>query len=251
MIIELTGLEIANASLLDEGTAAAEAASLAHAALNQPERDTLWLSPGLHPSTAAVVHTRASALGWKIHISTDFPGKLGARLFAGILANPESDGRVHDLRPDLAKIREAGALSIVVADPLALILFTPPGELGADIAVGNTQRFGVPIGFGGPHAAYFATKLQHQRLLPGRLIGVSKDAAGRTAYRLSLQTREQHIRRDRATSNICTAQVLLAVLASMYALFHGPEGLRKIALCIHGHTRRLAEGLAEIGRAHV
>ena len=247
MILELTGLEIANASLLDEGTAAAEAASLAHASINQPERDTLWLSPGLHPSTAAVVHTRASALGWKIHESPDFPKNLAAKLFAGIVANPESDGRVHDLRPALGQLRESGAISIVVADPLSLLLFTPPGELGADIAVGNTQRFGVPVGFGGPHAAYFATKLAHQRLLPGRLIGVSKDAAGRTAYRLSLQTREQHIRRDRATSNICTAQVLLAVLASMYALFHGPEGLRKIALRIHGHTRRLAEGLTSAG----
>jgi len=247
MILELTGLEIANASLLDEGTAAAEAASLAHASINQPERDTLWLSPGLHPSTAAVVHTRASALGWKIHESPEFPKNLAAKLFAGIVANPESDGRVHDLRPALGQLRESGAISIVVADPLSLLLFTPPGELGADIAVGNTQRFGVPVGFGGPHAAYFATKLAHQRLLPGRLIGVSKDAAGRTAYRLSLQTREQHIRRDRATSNICTAQVLLAVLASMYALFHGPEGLRKIALRIHGHTRRLAEGLTSAG----
>jgi glycine dehydrogenase len=247
MILDLTGLEIANASLLDEGTAAAEAASLAHAAVNQPERDTLWLSPGLHPSTAAVVHTRASALGWKIHESTDFPQNLAAKLFAGILANPESDGRLHDPRPALEQIRDSGALSILVADPLSLLLFLPPGELGADIAVGNTQRFGVPVGFGGPHAAYLATKLAHQRLLPGRLIGVSKDAAGRTAYRLSLQTREQHIRRDRATSNICTAQVLLAVLASMYALFHGPEGLKKIALRIHGHTRRLAEGLAAAG----
>jgi glycine dehydrogenase len=244
MILDLTGLEIANASLLDEGTAAAEAASLAHAAVNQPERDTLWLSPGLHPSTAAVVHTRASALGWKIHESADFPQNLAGKLFAGILANPESDGRLHDPRPALKQIRDSGAISILVADPLSLLLFLPPGELGADIAVGNTQRFGVPVGFGGPHAAYLATKLAHQRLLPGRLIGVSKDAAGRTAYRLSLQTREQHIRRDRATSNICTAQVLLAVLASMYALFHGPEGLKKIALRIHGHTRRLAEGLA-------
>ncbi len=247
MILELTGLEIANASLLDEGTAAAEAASLAHASINQPERNTLWLSPGLHPSTAAVVHTRASALGWKIHDSPDFPKNLAGKIFAGIVANPESDGRVHDLRPALGQLREAGAISIVVADPLSLLLFTPPGELGADIAVGNTQRFGVPVGFGGPHAAYFATRLQYQRLLPGRLIGVSKDAAGRNAYRLSLQTREQHIRRDRATSNICTAQVLLAVLASMYALFHGPEGLRKIALRILGHTRRLAEGLASAG----
>ncbi|MBM4455413.1 MAG: aminomethyl-transferring glycine dehydrogenase [Verrucomicrobia bacterium] len=244
MVLELTGMEIANASLLDEGTAAAEAVSLAHAALNQTERDTLWITPGLHPSTAAVVHNRISVLGWKIHQSADFPAHLSAKLFAGLLANPESDGRVHDLRPALQQLRNSGALSIVAADPLSLFLFTPPGELGADLAVGNTQRFGVPVGFGGPHAAYFATKLTHQRLLPGRLVGVSKDTAGRTAYRLSLQTREQHIRRDRATSNICTAQVLLAVLASMYALFHGPEGLKKIALRIHGHARRLAEGLA-------
>ena len=247
MILELTGMEIANASLLDEGTAAAEAASLAQAAATDKKRKTLWITPGLHPSTISVVTTRAEVLGWKIVTSTTFPKAEADHLFAGILAYPESDGRLQDPRSLIQELKNAGALSILVADPLALLLFTPPGELGADVAVGSTQRFGVPIGFGGPHAAYFATRLAHQRLLPGRLIGVSKDTAGRTAYRLSLQTREQHIRRDRATSNICTAQALLATLASMYAVHHGPKGLHQIALRTHQHTQRLATGLASLG----
>ena len=247
MILELTGMEIANASLLDEGTAAAEAASLAQAAATDKKRKTLWITPGLHPSTISVVTTRAEVLGWKIVTSPTFPKAEADHLFAGILAYPESDGRLQDPRSLIQELKNAGALSILVADPLALLLFTPPGELGADVAVGSTQRFGVPIGFGGPHAAYFATRLAHQRLLPGRLIGVSKDTAGRTAYRLSLQTREQHIRRDRATSNICTAQALLATLASMYALHHGPKGLHQIALRTHQHTQRLATGLASLG----
>jgi glycine dehydrogenase len=243
MILELTGMEIANASLLDEGTAAAEAASLAHAAVSDKTRKTIWLTPGLHPSTASVVTTRAAALGWKVITSESFPEKEATHLFAGVVAYPESDGRLADPQPFIHQLKKAGALSILVSDPLALLLFTPPGELGADVAVGSTQRFGVPIGFGGPHAAYFATRLTHQRLLPGRLIGVSKDSEGRTAYRLSLQTREQHIRRDRATSNICTAQALLATLASMYAIHHGPKGLHQIALRIHQHAQRLATGL--------
>ena len=247
MIIELTGLEIANASLLDEGTAAAEAASLAHAAVQNDSRNTLWLSPGLHPTTSAVVVTRAEALGWKIVTSETFPEKEAGNLFAGILAYPDSDGLLTDPRPQIEQLKKTGALSILVADPMALLLFESPGALGADVAVGNTQRFGVPIGFGGPHAAYFATRLAYQRLLPGRLVGVSKDSAGRTAYRLSLQTREQHIRRDRATSNICTAQALLASLASMYAIHHGPDGLRTIALRIHAHTQRLAQQLSALG----
>ena len=247
LVLELTGMEIANASLLDEGTAAAEAASLAQAAMTDKNRRTLWLTPGLHPSTTSVISTRAAALGWKILISETFPEKDAPNLFAGILAYPESDGRLADPRPAIEHLKKSGALSIVVADPLSLFLFTPPGELGADVAVGSTQRFGVPIGFGGPHAAYFATRVAYQRLLPGRLIGVSKDSAGRTAYRLSLQTREQHIRRDRATSNICTAQALLATLASMYAIHHGPKGLHQIALRIHQHTQRLAAGLKTLG----
>ncbi|NDB95372.1 MAG: glycine dehydrogenase (aminomethyl-transferring) [Verrucomicrobia bacterium] len=247
MVLELTGMEIANASLLDEGTAAAEAASLAQAAMTDKSRRTLWLTPGLHPSTASVISTRANALGWKIIISETFPENDASNLFAGILAYPESDGRLADPRPVIDHLKKAGALSILVADPLSLFLFTPPGELGADVAVGSTQRFGVPVGFGGPHAAYFATRVTYQRLLPGRLIGVSKDSAGRTAYRLSLQTREQHIRRDRATSNICTAQALLATLASMYAIHHGPKGLYQIALRIHQHTQRLAAGLKTLG----
>lgn len=247
MILELTGMEIANASLLDEGTAAAEAASLAQAAVADKSRKTIWLTPGLHPSTASVVTTRAAVLGWKVITCAAFPEKEAPHLFAGILAYPESDGHLSDPRTPLGELKKAGALSILVADPLALLLLTPPGELGADVAVGSTQRFGVPIGFGGPHAAYFATRLAFQRLLPGRLIGVSKDSAGRTAYRLSLQTREQHIRRDRATSNICTAQALLATLASMYAIHHGPKGLHQIALRLHRHTIRLAQGLTAAG----
>ena len=247
MILELTGMEIANASLLDEGTAAAEAASLAQAAVADKSRKTIWLTPGLHPSTISVVTTRAEVLGWKIVTSPTFPKAEADHLFAGILAYPESDGRLQDPRSIITELKNAGALSILVADPLALLLFTSPSELGADVAVGSTQRFGVPIGFGGPHAAYFATRLAHQRLLPGRLIGVSKDSAGRTAYRLSLQTREQHIRRDRATSNICTAQALLATLASMYAIHHGPKGLHQIALRTHQHAQRLATGLASLG----
>jgi glycine dehydrogenase len=247
MVLELTGMEIANASLLDEGTAAAEAASLAHATMTDKNRRTLWLTPGLHPSTTSVISTRAAALGWKILISETFPDKDASNLFAGILAYPESNGRLADPSPSITQLKASGALSILVADPLSLFLFTPPGELGADVAVGSTQRFGVPIGFGGPHAAYFATRFAYQRLLPGRLIGVSKDSAGRTAYRLSLQTREQHIRRDRATSNICTAQALLATLASMYAIHHGPKGLHQIALRIHQHTQRLATGLKTLG----
>jgi glycine dehydrogenase len=247
MVLELTGMEIANASLLDEGTAAAEAASLAHAAMTDKNRRTLWLTPGLHPSTTSVISTRAAALGWKILISETFPEKDASNLFAGILAYPESNGRLADPSSSITQLKESGALSILVADPLSLFLFTPPGELGADVAVGSTQRFGIPIGFGGPHAAYFATRFAYQRLLPGRLIGVSKDSAGRTAYRLSLQTREQHIRRDRATSNICTAQALLATLASMYAVHHGPKGLHQIALRIHQHTQRLTAGLKTLG----
>ena len=247
MVLELTGMEIANASLLDEGTAAAEAASLAYAAMADKNRKTLWLTPGLHPSSTSVISTRAAALGWRVVVSDSFPEKETSNLFAGILAYPESDGRVADPRPSIEQLKKSGALSIMIADPLSLFLLTPPGELGADVAVGSTQRFGVPIGFGGPHAAYFATRLAYQRLLPGRLIGVSKDTAGRTAYRLSLQTREQHIRRDRATSNICTAQALLAALASMYAIHHGPKGLYQIALRIHQHTQRLAAGLKVLG----
>ena len=158
MVLELTGMEIANASLLDEGTAAAEAASLAHAAMTDKNRRTLWLTPGLHPSTTSVISTRAAALGWKILISETFPEKEASNLFAGILAYPESNGRLADPSPSITQLKKSGALSILVADPLSLLLFTPPGELGADVAVGSTQRFGIPIGFGGPHAAYFATR---------------------------------------------------------------------------------------------
>src|SRR5213592_2953606 len=202
MIADLTALDIANASLLDEATAAAEAMALCHAVV--PNRKTFFVADNCHPQTIAVVQY------------------------------PATDGAIHDYVDFVRRAHDAGALVVVAADILALTLLKPPGEFGADVAVGNTQRFGVPLGFGGPHAAYFATRDQYKRHMPGRLVGVSHDAEGRQAYRLALQTREQHIRRDKATSNICTAQVLLAVIAGLYAAYHGAAGLRAIAARVHG-----------------
>ena len=231
MVADLTGLPVANASLLDEATAAAEAMSLALAAHKGKSRAVI-AAADLHPQTLAVLRTRAEPLGLTIRVAA--PGTIAAaigeaRPFAVILSYPGSTGEVRDLTADIAAARDAGALSIVAADILSLTLLTPPGEMGADIAVGTTQRLGVPMGYGGPHAAYMAVKDALKRLMPGRLVGVSLDAAGRPAMRLALQTREQHIRREKATSNICTAQVLLAVMAGMYAVWHGPEGLTRIA----------------------
>lgn len=246
MIIELTGLEIANASLLDEGTAAAEAMSMSYGACKTKAK-AFFVDQGCHPQTIAVVQTRARPLGIEVivgdHRSFDFEQPI----FGALLQYPATDGTIYDYRQFIEQVHQGKALVTIAADPLSLALLTPPGELGADIAVGCTQRFGVPLGYGGPHAAYFATTQKYKRQVPGRIVGVSKDAQGRAALRLALQTREQHIRREKATSNICTAQVLLAVIASMYAVYHGSEGIKKIAQRIHNLTVVLAAGLQQLG----
>jgi glycine dehydrogenase len=248
MVIDLTGLDIANASLLDEATAAAEAMSMAHAQSRNLQARAIFVSAECHPQTIDVIRTRADALGLEVIVgeeeSFDFEK---ANVFAVLLQYPNTSGAVEDYAPFIERAHAADAVAIVAADLLALTLLRPPGEFGADIAVGSTQRFGVPLGFGGPHAAYMATRDALKRLMPGRLVGVSKDAHGNPAYRLALQTREQHIRRDKATSNICTAQVLLAVMASMYAVYHGPTGLRRIARRVHLYTTMLAAGLRRLG----
>jgi len=245
MIVDLTALDIANASLLDEATAAAEAIALCRAVV--PNRKTFFVADNCHPQTIAVVQTRAKPLGIEIKIGDYSRFKFDNTIFGALVQYPATDGAIYDYADFGKRAHDAGALVVVAADILALTLLKPPGEFGADVAVGNTQRFGVPLGFGGPHAAYFATRDQYKRHMPGRLVGVSHDAEGRPAYRLALQTREQHIRRDKATSNICTAQVLLAVIASMYAVYHGPKGLRAIAERVHRLTSQLADGLRALG----
>src|SRR5437867_1167634 len=245
MIIDLTAFDIANASLLDEATAAAEAMSLCHAVV--PNRKAFFVDDNCHPQTIAVVQTRAKPLEIEIKIDDYSRFKFDDTVFGALLQYPATDGGIYDYANFVKQAHAAGALVVVAADILALTLLKPPGEFGADVAVGNTQRFGVPLGFGGPHAAYFATRDQFKRHMPGRLVGVSHDAEGRPAYRLALQTREQHIRRDKATSNICTAQVLLAAIASMYAVYHGPKGLRAIAERVHRLTSQLADGLQALG----
>jgi glycine dehydrogenase len=246
MIIDLTGLEIANASLLDEATAAAEAMSLSYG-VSKNQADTYFVSRDCHPQTIDVLQTRAQPLGIKIIVEDHQTYDFSHRIFGAILQYPASDGAIYDYHPFIKQCHAQEALVTVAADPLSLTLLTPPGEFGADIAVGSTQRFGVPLGYGGPHAAYLATKDEYKRLVPGRIVGVSKDTQGQPAFRLALQTREQHIRREKATSNICTAQVLLAVMASMYAVYHGPDGLRGIAAKIHELTTILAVGLQQLG----
>jgi glycine dehydrogenase len=243
MVTDLCGLPVSNASLLDEGTAAAEAMALALAAHKGAASHTLLVASDLHPQTLAVVRTRAEPLG--LLVVEVAPGEIATRAaaekpFAVLLSYPGTTGEVRDLRADIAAAHAAGALAIVASDLLALTLLTPPGEMGADVVVGSAQRFGVPMGWGGPHAAFIAVKDAHKRLIPGRLVGVSVDAAGRPAMRLALQTREQHIRREKATSNICTAQVLLAVMAAMYAVWHGPEGLTRIARRVALQARLVA-----------
>jgi glycine cleavage system P protein (glycine dehydrogenase) len=245
LIIDLTALDIANASLLDEATAAAEAMALCHAVV--PNRKTFFVADDCHPQTIAVVQTRAKPLGIDIKIGDYSRFKFDDSVYGALVQYPATDGAIYNYSEFVRQAHDAGALVVVAAEILALTLLKPPGEFGADVAVGNTQRFGVPLGFGGPHAAYFATRHQFKRHMPGRLVGVSHDAEGRPAYRLALQTREQHIRRDKATSNICTAQVLLAVIASMYAVYHGPKGLRAIAERVHRLTSQLADGLQALG----
>ncbi|MGB3653095.1 MAG: aminomethyl-transferring glycine dehydrogenase [Rivularia sp. (in: cyanobacteria)] len=245
LIIDLTGLEIANASLLDEATAAAEAMSMSYGACKN-KADTFFVSQECHPQTIAVLQTRAEPLGIKIVVGNHETFDFTQAIFGAIVQYPATDGAIYDYRDFIEKVHDLGALVTVAADPLSLTLLTPPGELGADIAIGSTQRFGIPLGFGGPHAAYFATKEKYKRQVPGRIVGLSKDVQGKPALRLALQTREQHIRREKATSNICTAQVLLAVMASMYAVYHGPDGIKKIAQNIHSLTAKLAQGLKQL-----
>ncbi len=246
LVADLTGLPLANASLLDEGTAAAEAMTACRA-VARGERRTCVVAPSCHPQTLAVLRTRAEPQGITVRVAeptTVDPAADG--VFAVILQYPATDGTLAELGPEIARLRAAGARVVLATDLLALTLLTPPGELEADVAVGSTQRFGLPLGYGGPHAAFFAARDEFRRFLPGRIVGVSRDTRGRPAYRLALQTREQHIRRERATSNICTAQVLLAVIASLYAVYHGPEGLRAIAERVRRLTHALAAGLREL-----
>lgn len=245
MIIDLTGLEIANASLLDEATAAAEAMAMSYAVCKN-KSNSFFVSQDCHPQTIDVLQTRARPLGINI-ILGDHESFDSKHIFGAIIQYPASNGTIYDYHAFIEKAHAVGALVTVAADPLSLTLLTPPGEFGADIAIGSTQRFGIPLGYGGPHAAYFATKEEYKRLVPGRIVGVSKDVHGKPALRLALQTREQHIRREKATSNICTAQVLLAVMAGMYAVYHGAAGLRQIAKNIHSLTVTLAQGLKNLG----
>ncbi len=249
MIEDLTGLPVSNASLLDEATAAAESMTLCLAAHQGPEAPgPFFAGDRCHPQTLAVLRTRAAALGIELVVSDPESWDFGRKPVGVLIQYPETRGGIP---PNIAEVsrkaHEAGALTAVACDLLALTLLKPPGDLGADIALGSAQRFGVPLGYGGPHAAFFATRKEHQRLIPGRIVGVSKDGSGRPALRLALQTREQHIRREKATSNICTAQALLAVIASFYAVYHGPEGLKRIALRIRRLASALALGLQKLG----
>ncbi len=248
MVSDLTALPIANASLLDEGTAAAEAVTMAHGIAGDG-KDTVLIDADCHPQTIDVVSARAAARGMTVIVGD--ASKLGTQkgVCAVLLQYPASGGAVRDHRALAASAHAAGALVIAATDLLALTLLTPPGEWGADIAVGNSQRFGVPFGYGGPHAAFFSTKDEYKRHIPGRIIGVSRDSHGKPALRMALQTREQHIRREKATSNVCTAQVLLAVMAGMYAVWHGPDGLSRIATRVHHRAETLAAGLRKLGLA--
>ncbi|MGI9522440.1 MAG: aminomethyl-transferring glycine dehydrogenase [Hyphomicrobiaceae bacterium] len=245
MVSDLTGLEIANASLLDEATAAAEAMTMAKR-VAKSKATRFFVDENCHPQTIAVIRTRAEPVG--IEIVVGAPDAIGEdEFFGAIFQYPGTYGHVREFSNLIEELHAAKAIAVVAADPLALCLLKSPGEMGADIAIGSTQRFGVPMGFGGPHAAYMATRDAYKRAMPGRIIGVSIDARGNKAYRLALQTREQHIRREKANSNVCTAQALLAVMASMYAVFHGPEGLKAIAQSVHRKTVRLAKGLESLG----
>src|SRR3954467_7693150 len=251
MVIDLTGVEIANASLLDEATAAAEAMTMSYGVKGKPGKEVFLVSSECHPQTIDVVRTRARVRGITVRVTSYEKFEIGPEVFGVLLQYPTTDGAVVDYTELCEKAHAADALVTAAADLLSLVLLTPPGEWGADIVVGNTQRFGVPLGYGGPHAAYFATKDEFKRSLPGRIIGVSRDADGKPALRMALQTREQHIRREKATSNVCTSQVLLAVVASMYAVYHGPQGLTRIARRVHGFTTALSEGLRKLGYAIV
>ncbi|MCG8358438.1 MAG: aminomethyl-transferring glycine dehydrogenase [Kiloniellales bacterium] len=247
MVSDLTGMDLANASLLDEATAAAEAMTMSRR-LSKSASDVFFVSDDCHPQTIAVVETRARWLGIEVEVGDPFAADMADKDYFGLLLQyPGSSGAVRDIAPVIEAAQAKKALVSVASDLLSLCLLKPPGELGADIVLGNAQRFGVPMGYGGPHAAFFATREAYKRAIPGRIIGVSIDAAGKPALRMALQTREQHIRREKATSNICTAQVLLAVIAALYAVYHGPDGLRKIAGRVHRMTQILALGLKRLG----
>ncbi len=246
MVADLTGLDVANASLLDEATAAAEAMAVAHR-VSKSGATAFFVESNVHPQTLAVMKTRAESSGWRLIVGDAEIDLQRHQVFGALFQYPDTTGRVRDIRAAVSAVESTGGTTVVAADLLALTLLASPGELGADIAVGSAQRFGVPMGYGGPHAGYMACRDALKRALPGRLVGVSIDSRGNQAYRLALQTREQHIRREKATSNICTAEVLLAVIASMYAVYHGPEGLRHIAGEIHEKTAVLAAGLARLG----
>jgi glycine dehydrogenase len=249
VVTELTGLEIANASMLDEGTAAAEAMMMCHRIKlgGRPDPSMFFVSEKCHPQTIDIVKTRAQPLGVEVVVGDPATYEFAGKVFGVLVQYPDTTGSIHDYTTFFAKAHDAGALCVAATDLLALTLLRPPGEFGADVAVGSAQRFGVPMGFGGPHAGFLATRDAHKRQMPGRLVGVSKDAQGNPAMRLALGTREQHIRRDKATSNICTAQVLLGVMASMYAVYHGPEGLKHIAQRTRLLTQLLAKGLVARG----
>jgi glycine dehydrogenase len=247
MITDLTGLEIANASLLDEATAAAEAMYLAHGFAGSDAKNAFFVADDVHPQSLEVIRTRAEALGFEVRVGSVVEANLDG-VFGALVQYPTTFGDVIDYKAFGEKVHAAGALFVVAADLLALVLLAPPSSFGADVCVGSSQRFGVPLGYGGPHAAFFATKNEYLRKMPGRIIGVSQDAHGKPALRMALQTREQHIRREKATSNICTAQALLAIVAGMYAVYHGPEGLRGIAEKVHGTTAVLARALRDGGK---
>ncbi len=245
MVADLTALDIANASLLDEATACAEAMTMCHRL--KDGRNIFFVSQSCHPQNIEVVRTRAKAPGIEVVVGDHESFKFNNKVFGVLVQYPDTFGAIHDFAPFVEKAHAAGAMVTVATDLLALTLLKPPGEFSADIAIGSAQRFGVPLGYGGPHAAFFATRDEFKRQMPGRLVGVSKDSRGRPALRLALQTREQHIRREKATSNICTAQALLANVASMYAVYHGPEGLKQIARRVHKLTQVLAAGLEKLG----
>ncbi len=232
-IIDLTGLPIANSSLLDEGTAAAEAMSMFHSVRKNQDADLFFVSEECFPQTIDILKTRANPLGIKLIIGDHRKIELTDKYFGLIVQYPAEKGEIYDYRDFFKSAEDKNIFTVVAADLLSLAILVPPGEFGADAVVGNSQRFGVPMGYGGPHAAFFSTKDEFKRHIPGRIIGASIDSHGNTAFRMALQTREQHIRREKATSNICTAQVLLAIMAGMYAVYHGPDGIKQIAERIH------------------
>jgi glycine dehydrogenase len=251
MVTDLTGMDIANASLLDESTAAAEAMAMFHAIKGHPAGGLFFVSDECHPQNIEVVRTRARPLEIRVVVGPCDSFEFSEDVFGALVQYPATDGAIRDYRPFCDRAHAAGALVVCAADLMSLLLLVPPAEFGADAAVGSTQRFGVPLGYGGPHAAFFATRDAHKRHMPGRIIGVSVDAQGNRALRMALQTREQHIRREKATSNVCTAQVLLAVMAGMFAVYHGPQGLRAMAVRLHGFARRLSDGARAFGHGVV